>query len=66
MNKVAGVGWLLAAHANFEEDAMSGRGSTMMKDYITIKGRDGAFGAYVARPRTDGFRPSSFCRSCSV
>src|SRR5580700_5540675 len=29
---------------------MSGQ-STMMKDYITIKGRDGAFGAYVARPK---------------
>jgi carboxymethylenebutenolidase len=25
--------------------------STMMKDHITIKGRDGAFGAYVARPK---------------
>ena len=25
--------------------------STMMKDRITIKGRDGAFGAYVARPK---------------
>jgi carboxymethylenebutenolidase len=24
---------------------------TMMKDHITIKGRDGAFGAYVARPK---------------
>jgi carboxymethylenebutenolidase len=24
--------------------------STMMKDYITIKGRDGAFGAYISRP----------------
>ena len=26
--------------------------STMMKDHITIKGRDGAFGAYIARPKT--------------
>jgi carboxymethylenebutenolidase len=26
--------------------------STMMKDHITIKGRDGAIGAYVARPKT--------------
>src|SRR5216684_7793052 len=25
--------------------------STMMKDHITIKGLDGAFGAYVARPK---------------
>ncbi len=25
--------------------------STMMKDRITIKGRDGAFGAYIARPK---------------
>jgi carboxymethylenebutenolidase len=25
---------------------------TMMKDQITIKGRDGAFGAYIARPKT--------------
>src|SRR5216683_710745 len=25
--------------------------STMMKDHITIKGRDGAFGAYIARPK---------------
>jgi len=25
---------------------------TMMKDHITIKGRDGAFGAYIARPKT--------------
>src|SRR5216684_3434693 len=33
-----------------EEDTMSGQ-STMMKDHITIKGRDGAFGAYVARPK---------------
>src|SRR5260370_32893918 len=24
---------------------------TMMKDRITIKGRDGAFGAYIARPK---------------
>ncbi len=29
---------------------MSGQ-STMMKDYITIKGRDGAFGAYISRPK---------------
>jgi carboxymethylenebutenolidase len=29
---------------------MSGQ-STMMKDHITLKGRDGAFGAYVARPK---------------
>ena len=26
--------------------------STMMKDHMTIKGRDGAFGAYVSRPKT--------------
>src|SRR5713226_10788456 len=26
--------------------------STMMKDHITIKGRDGAFGAYISRPET--------------
>ncbi len=26
--------------------------STMMKDHIAIKGRDGTFGAYVARPET--------------
>jgi carboxymethylenebutenolidase len=26
--------------------------STMMKDHLTIKGRDGAFGAYIARPKT--------------
>src|ERR1700719_2929415 len=26
--------------------------STMMKDHITIDGRDGAFGAYIARPKT--------------
>src|SRR5271154_2415982 len=25
---------------------------TMMKDHITIKGRDGAFGAYISRPKT--------------
>ena len=25
--------------------------STTMKDRITIKGRDGAFGAYIARPK---------------
>ena len=25
---------------------------TMMKDYLTIKGRDGAFGAYISRPKT--------------
>jgi carboxymethylenebutenolidase len=25
---------------------------TMMKDHMTIKGRDGAFGAYVSRPKT--------------
>src|ERR1700719_1050929 len=25
---------------------------TMMKDQITIKGRDGAFGAYISRPKT--------------
>jgi carboxymethylenebutenolidase len=25
--------------------------STMMKDHITIKGRDGAFGAYISRPK---------------
>jgi carboxymethylenebutenolidase len=30
---------------------MSGQ-STMMKDRITIEGRDGAFGAYIARPKT--------------
>src|SRR5260370_579094 len=34
-----------------EEDTMSGQ-STMMKDRITIKGRDGAFGAYISRPKT--------------
>src|ERR1700731_1464712 len=33
-----------------EEDTMIGQ-STMMKDRITIKGRDGAFGAYIARPK---------------
>jgi carboxymethylenebutenolidase len=33
-----------------EEDTMFGQ-STMMKDRITIKGRDGAFGAYIARPK---------------
>jgi carboxymethylenebutenolidase len=33
-----------------EEGTMSGQ-STMMKDRITIKGRDGAFGAYIARPK---------------
>ena len=26
--------------------------STMMKDHMTIKGRDGAFGAYISRPKT--------------
>jgi len=26
--------------------------STMMKDHITIEGRDGAFGAYISRPKT--------------
>jgi carboxymethylenebutenolidase len=26
--------------------------STMMKDHLTIKGQDGAFGAYISRPRT--------------
>lgn len=26
--------------------------STMMKDHITIKGQDGAFGAYIARPKS--------------
>src|ERR1700738_4937049 len=26
--------------------------STMMKDHITIEGRDGVFGAYIARPKT--------------
>jgi carboxymethylenebutenolidase len=26
--------------------------STMMKDHITIKGQDGAFGAYISRPKT--------------
>jgi carboxymethylenebutenolidase len=26
--------------------------STMMKDHLTIKGQDGAFGAYILRPRT--------------
>src|ERR1700722_13741228 len=26
--------------------------STMLKDYITIQGRDGAFGAYILRPKT--------------
>jgi carboxymethylenebutenolidase len=30
---------------------MSGQ-STMMKDHITIEGRDGAFGAYISRPKT--------------
>jgi len=30
---------------------MSGQ-STMMKDHITIKGLDGAFGAYISRPKT--------------
>jgi carboxymethylenebutenolidase len=30
---------------------MSGQ-STMMKDHITIGGRDGAFGAYISRPKT--------------
>ena len=26
--------------------------STMLKDHITIKGQDGAFGAYISRPKT--------------
>jgi len=26
--------------------------STMMKDHLTIKGQDGAFGSYISRPRT--------------
>jgi carboxymethylenebutenolidase len=26
--------------------------STMMKDHLTIKGQDGAFGAYISRPKT--------------
>jgi carboxymethylenebutenolidase len=26
--------------------------STMMKDHITVKGLDGAFGAYISRPKT--------------
>src|SRR6266436_4781904 len=34
-----------------EEDTMSEQ-STMMKDHITIRGRDGAFGAYISRPKT--------------
>ena len=34
-----------------EEDTMSEQ-STMMRDHITIKVRDGAFGAYVSRPKT--------------
>ena len=38
---------------------------TMMKDRITIKGRDGAFGAYIARPKALPLPPLSFCRSCS-
>src|SRR6202045_4721722 len=33
-----------------EEDTMSEQG-TMMKDRITIEGRDGGFGAYIARPK---------------
>jgi carboxymethylenebutenolidase len=42
---------VLAAHTNFEEHTMSEQG-TMMKDHITITGRDGAFGAYISRPKT--------------
>jgi carboxymethylenebutenolidase len=34
-----------------EQSTMSEH-STMMKDRITIEGRDGAFGAYIARPKT--------------
>src|SRR6201984_3016649 len=34
-----------------EEDTMSEQ-SAMMKDRITIEGRDGAFAAYIARPKT--------------
>src|SRR6202045_1593237 len=33
-----------------EEDTMIGQ-STMMKDRITINGRDGTFGAYIGRPK---------------
>ncbi len=50
MNVVAGVGCTCSAQTS-KEDAMSEQ-STMMKDHITIKGRDGAFGAYIARPKT--------------
>src|SRR6202040_2273645 len=32
-----------------EEDTMPEQG-TIMKDHVTIKGRDGAFGAYISRP----------------
>jgi carboxymethylenebutenolidase len=35
---------------SFEEDAMSEQ-NTMMKDRITITGRDGAFGAYISQPK---------------
>ena len=35
-----------------------------MKDRITIEGRDGTFGAYIARPKPCRLPPSLFCRSC--
>ena len=50
MNVVAGVGCTCSAR-KFQGGHMSEQ-STMMNDHITIEGRDGAFGAYIARPKT--------------
>ena len=36
-----------------------------MTDRITIQGRDGAFGAYIARPKTLPAPAVVVCRSCS-
>jgi len=35
-----------------------------MKDHISIEGRDGAFGAYIVRPKALPAPESLFCRRC--
>ena len=47
---------------SLEEKAMNNR----INIESIIGGRDGAFGAYISRPKTFRLPPWSFCRSCSA